>query len=140
MSQSSLFIRARDEVVSLHEFFVAWYDKNTAGTVDFDRFDKVMGPGIQMIPPGGDMLDRDAVVSYVRNNRATFDGDYAIEIADVRPAWEAGNAIVVTYIEKQDRRGVKTARRASALFVESSSAPNGVEWRHLHETWMQTAE
>lgn len=140
MNQSPLFIRARDEVVSLHEFFVAWYDKNTAAETDFDRFDKVMAPGVQMIPPSGDMLDRDAVVSYVRDNRATFDGDYAIEIADVRPAWEAGNAIVVTYIEKQERRGIKTMRRASALFVESSSAPNGVEWRHLHETWMQTAE
>ena len=140
MSQSPLFIRARDEIVSLHEFFVAWYDKNTADATDFNRFDKVMGLGIQMIPPSGDMLDRDAVVSYVRDNRATFDGDYAIEIADVRPAWEASNVIVVTYIEKQERRGVKTARRASALFVENSSAPNGVEWRHLHETWMQAAK
>ena len=140
MSQSPLFNRARDEVVSLHEFFVAWYDKNTAAATDFDRFDKVMGRGMKMIPPSGDMLDRDAVVSYVRDNRATFDGDYAIEIADVELAWEAGNAIVVTYVEKQERRGVKTARRASALFVESSSAPNGVEWRHLHETWMQAAE
>ena len=140
MSQSSLFLRVRDEVVSLHEFFVAWYDKATADATDFDRFDRVMGPGMTMIPPSGDMLERDAVVSYVRDNRATFDGDYAIEIADVQPAWEAGNVIVVTYIEKQQRRGVKTARRASALFVESSSAPHGVEWRHLHETWMQVAE
>ena len=140
MSDSPLFICARDEVVSLHEFFVAWYDKNTADATDFDRFDKVMGQGMQMIPPSGDMLERDAIVSYVRDNRAAFDGDYAIEIADVELAWEAGNAVVVTYIEKQERRGVKTARRASALFVESSSAPSGVEWRHLHETWMQTAE
>jgi hypothetical protein len=140
MSHSSLFLRARDEVVSLHEFFVAWYDKATADTTDFDRFDKVIGPGMKMVPPSGDMLERDAVVSYVRNNRATFHGDYAIEIADVQPAWEAEGVIVVTYVEKQQRRGVKTARRASALFVESSSAPNGVEWRHLHETWMQTAE
>ncbi|EPE96303.1 DUF4440 domain-containing protein [Rhizobium grahamii] len=140
MSQSPLFLRARDEVVSLHEFFVAWYDKKTAATTDIDRFERVMGPGMKMIPPSGHMLERDAVVSYVRGSRAAFDGDYAIEIADVEPVWEAGNAIVVTYIEKQERRGVKTARRASALFVESSSAPNGVEWRHLHETWMQTAE
>ena len=136
MSQSSLFNRARDEVVSLHEFFVAWYDRATADATDFDRFDKVMGAGMKMIPPSGDMLERDAVISYVRNNRATFHGDYAIEIADIQPAWEAGNAIVVTYIDKQERRGTKTTRRASALFVESSSAPNGVEWRHLHETWM----
>lgn len=136
----SLFAHASAEVVSLHEFFVAWYDRKTAAETDFDRFDKVMGPGVQMIPPGGAMLDREAVVSYVRDNRGTFDGDYAIEIADIRLAWEAGNAIVVTYVEKQDRSGVKTARRASALFVENPSAPNGVEWRHLHETWMQTAE
>lgn len=140
MSQSPLFLRARDEVVSLHEFFVAWYDRKTADVTDFDRFDRVMGPGMIMIPPGGDMLERDAVVAYVRDNRATFNGDYAIEITDVAPAWEAGGAIVVTYVERQERRGTKTARRASALFVESSSAPNGVEWRHLHETWMQLAE
>jgi hypothetical protein len=140
MSPSPLFFRARDEVVSLHEFFVAWYDMKTADSTDFDRFDRAMGPGMKMIPPGGDMLERDAVVTYVRDNRATFDGDYAIEISDVEMAWEAGDAIVVTYIEKQERRGIKTARRASALFVESSSAPNGVEWRHLHETWMQAAE
>jgi hypothetical protein len=140
MSPSPLFIRARDEIMSLHEFFVAWYDRNTADVTDFDRFDRVMGPGLKMIPPSGDMLDRDAVVAYVRDNRATFDGDYAIEIADVELAWEAGDAVVVTYIEKQERRGIKTARRATALFVESSSAPNGVEWRHLHETWMQAAE
>jgi hypothetical protein len=95
---------------------------------------------MQMIPPSGAMLDRDAVVGYVRNNRGTFQGDYAIEIADIRPAWEANGAIAVTYIEKQERAGIKTARRATALFTESSSTPNGVEWCHLHETWMQTAE
>jgi hypothetical protein len=140
MSQSPLFIRARNEVVQLHEFFVAWYDSATAATVDFARFEAVMGPGMTMIPPSGIMLERDAIIAYVRDSRATFSGDYAIEISDVAPAWQAGDAIVVTYIEKQDRRGIKTARRASALFVESSSAPNGVEWRHLHETWMQMAE
>ena len=140
LSDRSLFDRVSTEIVELHVFFVDWYDKSTCGSTDFSRFDRVMGPGMRMIPPSGDMLDRDAVVGYVRDNRGTFDGDYAIEIADIRPAWEANGAIAVTYIEKQQRRGISTARRASALFTESSSAPNGVEWRHLHETWMQTAE
>lgn len=139
-ARPSLFDRASTEIVELHRFFVAWYDRNMADSADFDRFDKVMGPGMQMIPPSGVILDRDAVVAYVRDNRATFDADYAIEIADIRPAWQADGAIAVTYVEKQQRRGEKTARRATALFTESSSAPNGVEWRHLHETWMQPAE
>jgi hypothetical protein len=136
----SLFEQAGREIVELHRFFVDWYDRKTAAATDFDRFARVMGPGMRMIPPSGMMLDRDAVVAYVRDNRGTFDGDYAIEIADIRPAWEADGAIVVTYIEKQERRGERTARRATALFTESPSAPNGVAWRHLHETWMQAAE
>lgn len=136
----SLFERASAEIVELHVFFVDWYDKATCADTDFNRFDQVMGPGMVMIPPGGEMLERDAVVDYVRNNRGTFDGDYAIEIAEIRFVWQADGAIALTYIEKQQRRGVHTARRASVLFTESSSTPNGVEWRHLHETWMQTVE
>jgi hypothetical protein len=136
----SLFDRACAEIVSLHDFFVAWYDKNTAGATDFGRFEKAMGAGMQMIPPAGVLLDRDAIVSYVQSNRGVFDDDFAIEIADIRRAWEANGAIAVTYIERQTRAGEKTARRATALFTESSSAPNGVEWRHLHETWMQMAD
>ncbi len=134
---SPLFDRASAEIVSLHRFFVEWYDRASAAGADFARFDAAMGEGMQMIPPDGRVLGRDAVVTYVRDNRACFDGDFAIEIEDIRPAWERDGAIAVTYIEKQNRRGERTIRRATALFTESSSAPNGVEWRHLHETWMQ---
>lgn len=136
----TLFERASAEIVSLHRFFVEWYDKATAADADFNLFERAMGADMQMIPPSGVVLDRQAVVGYVRSNRGAFDGDFAIGIADIRPAWEAGGAILVTYIERQERAGVKTARRATALFTESSSAPNGVEWRHLHETWMQAEE
>jgi hypothetical protein len=137
---ASLFDRASAEIVALHVFIVDWYDKSTGAAADFDRFERAMGAGMQMIPPSGTILDREAVIGYVRANRGTFDGGFAIEIADIRSAWEVNGAIAVTYVEKQERKGVKTSRRATALFTESSSAPNGVEWRHLHETWMQTTE
>ena len=102
-------------------------------------FERAMGADMHMIPPSGAVLARDQVITHVRANRGAFDDDFAIEIADIRPAWQAGDAIVVTYIEKQRRAGKATARRASALFTGNPSAPNGVEWRHLHETWMQAA-
>lgn len=136
---ATLFDRASAEIVALHRFFVEWYDRGTAEAADFSLFECVMGPGMQMIPPSGAVLDRDQVIGHVHANRGAFDGDFAIEIADIRPAWQAGNAIVVTYVEKQRRAGGTTARRASALFTENPSTPNGVEWRHLHETWMQAA-
>lgn len=136
----TLFERARAEVVDLHRFFVEWYDAKTAGTADFDRFERAMGEGFLMIPPDGRILDREAVVGYVRGNRGGFDGDFAIEIEDVRPGWEAGDVIVVTYVEVQARGGKNSRRQASAVFTRSSSAPNGVEWRHLQETWLQMPE
>ena len=100
-----------------------------------------MGEGFRIVTPDdGRIIDRDSIISYVRTNRSSFHGDFTIEIEDVRPGWEAAGIIVVTYIEAQCRAGVWTRRRASALFTESSSMPNGVEWRHLHETWLQAPE
>lgn len=135
----TLFDHASAEVISLHQFFVAWYDRATAADTDFSRFESAMGPGMQLVAPSGTMLDRNALVTYVRDCRGTFDGDFAIEIDDIRAAWEGADTVVVTYVEKQERKGVRTARRATALFTASSSTPSGVEWRHLHETWMQAA-
>ena len=137
---SSLFDRARAEIIAFHQFFVAWYDAPTADNTDFDRCEQAFGQGFQMIPPTGRVFDRAATIELIRSNRASFNGDFSIEIADICPAWEASGAILLTYIEKQERRGVRTARRVTALFTESSSAPHGVEWRHLHETWMQAVE
>jgi hypothetical protein len=93
-----------------------------------------------MIPPTGSIFDRDATIELIRSNKSSFNGDFSIEIEDIRSGWEAADMIVVTYIEAQVKGGKSSRRQASALFTSSSSAPNGVEWRHLHETWLQMPE
>jgi len=138
--KASLLSRASAEVVDLHRFFVDWFDKQCADKADFSRFESVMGKGFTMVVPSGQLLDRDAVLGYVRASRATLDGDFAIAIEDIRPAWQAGDVIVLTYVEAQQRAGQASRRRSSAVFTTNSSAPNGVEWRHLHETWLQAPE
>jgi hypothetical protein len=141
-ARPSLFDCAKAEIIALHRFFVDWYDAASADGADFTRFESVMGEGFRMIPPDdGRIIERDAVMAYVRANRGQFrHGDFAIEIEDVRPGWEAGGNILVTYVEAQCRADVWTRRRASALFTENSSMPNGVAWQHLHETWLQALE
>jgi len=134
---ASLLFRASAEVVDLHRFFVDWFDKQRCDKADFGRFESVMGEGFTMVVPSGQLLDRDAVLGYVKASRATLDGDFAIAIEDIRPAWQAGDIIVLTYVEAQQRAGQASRRRSSAVFTTNSSAPNGVEWRHLHETWLQ---
>lgn len=133
----SLFERASAEVIAFHRFFVAWYDAATAGKTDFGRCEQVFGQGFHMIPPTGRIFDREATIDLIRSNRGSFNGGFSIEIEDIRCGWEATDTIVVTYIEAQVRAGKSSRRQASALFTSSSSAPNGVEWRHLHETWLQ---
>ncbi|AYG60612.1 hypothetical protein [Rhizobium jaguaris] len=137
----SLFDRAKAEIIDLHRYFADWYNAADSHPTDFSRFEKVLGEGFRIVTPDdGRIIERDSIISHVRANRSCFHGDFVIEIDDVTPGWEAAGIIVVTYVEAQCRAGVWTWRRASALFSENSSMPNGVEWRHLHETWLQAPE
>ncbi|TIR18270.1 MAG: hypothetical protein E5X34_22050 [Mesorhizobium sp.] len=141
MSQeASLFSRASTEIVDLHHFFVDWFVAARADAVDFGRFEAVMGEGLTMIAPSGVVLRRDAVVDHVRQSRATCDDGFAISIENITPGWQTDDMIVVLYVEAQLRGGKLSRRQSSAVFTTSSSAPNGVEWRHLHETWLQVPE
>jgi hypothetical protein len=139
-SNPTLFSQASAEVVGLHRFFVDWFVAARADTVDFSRFERAMGEGLTMIAPSGQILDRDAVIDHVRSSRATCDDGFAISIEDIRPGWQTEDSIVVLYVEAQLRGGKHSRRQSSAVFTISSSAPNGVEWRHLHETWLQVPE
>ncbi|PZV35590.1 DUF4440 domain-containing protein [Mesorhizobium kowhaii] len=138
--EPSLFSRASAEVVDLHRFFVDWFVAARAGKADFSRFERVIGDGFAMVAPDGQVLDRAAVVDHVRTSRATCDDGFAISIEDIRPGWQGGDTIVVLYVEAQLRGGKHNRRQSSAVFTTSSSAPNGVEWRHLQETWLQVPE
>ena len=141
MSQESpLFQKASAEVLAFHRFFEAWYDAATADGVDFDRCNRTFGPAFQMIPPSGRIFNRTETIELIRANRASFRGDFTIEISDIRASFETEGIIVLTYVEAQWRAGKHSRRQASALFTASSSAPDGVEWQHLHETWLQVPD
>jgi len=141
MSQESpLFQKASAEVLDFHRFFEAWYDAATADSTDFDRCERTFGYAFHMIPPSGRIFGRAETIELIRANRATYSSDFSIEITDIRASFETKDTIVLTYIEAQSRAGKYSRRQASALFTASSSAPNGVEWQHLHETWLQMPE
>ncbi|RWB08187.1 MAG: DUF4440 domain-containing protein [Mesorhizobium sp.] len=138
--EPSLFSRASAEIIDLHRFFVDWFVAARANTVDFGRFERAMGKDLSMVAPDGQILDREAVIDHVRASRVSCDDGFAISIEDIRPGWQDADIIVVLYVEAQLRAGKHSRRQSSAVFTTSSSAPNGVEWRHLHETWLQVPE
>ncbi|MER9434554.1 hypothetical protein [Mesorhizobium sp. M0618] len=138
--EPSLFSRASAEIIDLHRFFVDWFVAARANTADFGRFERAMGKDLSIVAPDGQILDREAVVDHVRSSRASCDDGFAISIEDIRPGWQDADTIVVLYVEAQLRADKHSRRQSSAVFTTSSSAPNGVEWRHLHETWLQVPE
>ncbi len=48
----------------------------------------------------------------------------------------AEDVVLLRYVEHQGTAAWRTARRVSALLVADPSAPEGVAWLWLHETWM----
>ena len=61
---------------------------------------------------------------------------FRIWIESFQPRLVAGNLALVTYEEWQEVEGRVTGRLSSALFREMETAPKGVEWLHVHETWL----
>lgn len=140
MPSATLFDLAAKEVVDLHDFFVRWFVDDGSAAPDFARFEAAMGPEFTMVPPEGAVLRRDAVVEHVRAARGTVAADFRIAIEEIWSPWQDGDAIILCYVEVQWRNGGWSRRRSSVLLSQNSSAPGGVLWRHLHETWMQMPE
>ena len=127
--------RAIDEVHALHTFFVGWL-RAGAGHPDFAELESALAPDFRMVTPDGLALDRPAVIASIRAAKGKRPTDFAIHILEPRPFLEAGEGVLLEFIEQQYRGGEITARRSTALFTSEDAAPRGVVWRHLHETWI----
>ncbi len=129
--------RAEAEVRARHAFFVAWF-AGSAAEADFTASARAFAPDMTMVEPDGSVADRDAVIAMLRRGRGARPG-LAIEIVlrAARPV--APDTALVVYDEHQNLNGTRTARRSSAIFSRDEAAPEGVVWRHLHETWITSS-
>ena len=132
--------RCEAEVLRLHRFLEDWFTGHLPRTEDaFERFKGVMAEGFAIISPGGVTSGRDELfveLERAHAGAAKPDGGFRIWIEEVHLRHASGDIAVVTYAEYQERSGETTGRRSSALFRRKDGTPNGVEWLHLHETWL----
>ena len=124
---------AAREVVALHEFFVAWFRPGPAP--DFRACEGAFHPDFRMVTPEGRMLGRAEIIQGIQASRGRLAASLTIDILDSRTLWQEGDAALLAYIEQQYREGRTTRRRSSALLLRAASAPRGILWRHLQETW-----
>lgn len=131
---------ALEEVIGLHEFFVAWFRADGGAVPDFRLCEGAFAPDFRMIAPDGRAHTRDEVLSRLRNARGAMREDFRIRILDAHTVWTDGTAVLLEYVEEQYRDGRTTRRWSTGLFSRSLEAPRGIEWRHLQETWMDAAQ
>jgi hypothetical protein len=135
-STSRIADLAGQEVVALNAFFAAWLREGDA-PMDFSEVEQAIGGDFRIISPDGSTEEREEVLSSIRNSRGSRGADFRIEVLDPRTIWTGESAVLLEYTEQQYRAGRTTRRRSTALFLANPSAPRGVAWHHLQETWLQ---
>ncbi|HEY7687849.1 MAG TPA: DUF4440 domain-containing protein [Dongiaceae bacterium] len=124
---------AAREVVALHEFFVAWFRPGPAP--DFRLCEGAFHPDFRMVTPDGRLLAKAEIIQGIQALRGRLAASLTIDVLDIRTVWQEADAALLTYIEQQYRDGRTTRRLSSALLLREASAPRGILWRHLQETW-----
>lgn len=128
----------RREIEELHAFFVAWYTGQAEG---FGRMEAAIASGFEMVTPDGDRLDREAVLGMVREGRGTHDpGTFDIEIRNVDLLETGDECALVRYEEYQTAPEGGDGRVSTVLFRPDDTAPGGLAWVTVHETWIETPE
>ena len=133
--------RCRKEVEELHQFFQNWFTGHLdPSDKDFQRFSNVMADGFEIISPDGGRMKRSEILTRVRDGHGSSKGEgFRIWIENYRSRPIGNDLLLVTYEEWQEAGSDKRGRVSTAVFRPKSETPNGVEWLHVHETWLSEA-
>lgn len=128
------------EIVELHQFFEDWFTGSIeASDQSYGRFGEVLAEGFAIIGPGGVESGKEAILGGVRAAHGSRDAaDFAIWIENVRVRECREERCLVTYEEWQRAEGGTRGRLSTAVLGVRAGAPNGLEWHHVHETWLPT--
>lgn len=130
--------QCRLEVSDLHRFFVAWMTGAVPrDDATFARFVSVAAAGFALISPSGVLTERAPLIAELEAaHGARKDQGFQIRVRGFRHRHTAGGLGLVTYEEWQGLAGTTTGRLSSAWFRARQGTPHGVEWLHVHETWL----
>lgn len=122
----------RTEVDQLHRFFQALF---LAEIDSIDRADTAFGSDFSFVGPDGARSGRDVVLAQLEAGRG-HSSHLRIEIEGHRTIVETDSLIVAEYIEVHHLAEGGNRRRSTVVFDIDPTGPNGVRWRHVHETFL----
>ena len=136
MSEADAAVLVRREIGELHAFFEQWLAGKLPETADaFARVEAVLAPDFTLVAPSGQETDRATIAVRLRglwNTRPRV----RIWIEQFRLLLDAPPLLVARYEEWQEGSAGNTRRISTAVFRAAPTAPNGVQWVRVHETWI----
>ena len=128
----------QEEIEDLHHFFEAWLGGSLPRTEEtFSRLPLILDPGFTLISPTGEVATRAELLETLWREHGVR-GEWRIWIERPQLRYEDEKVVLATYEEWQMVGGKTTARLSTALFSRTPTAPHGLNWLHVHETWLNT--
>lgn len=132
---------AEREVVELHRFFQSWFTGAVERSEEeYERVVNALADDFLFVTPDGGTADRDGILKQVESSWGARPPGFSVWIQQVRVRWASAEVCLLTYEEWQSDVSETRGRLSSALFRKNPEAPLGVEWVHLHETWLPHSE
>lgn len=138
------FEQCEREAIELHDFLRDWLTgvlprSETA----FARFKDVIADSLLVISPRGTVTASASLLEEfedIHGQLAAQSGAFEIWIENFRLLRQLGETALCTYEEWHRLNGETSARLTTVLYGPKADAPNGVEWLHVHETWLPGQE
>lgn len=130
----------KKEITDLHRFFAEWMTGVLPRTGEaFARAAQVLADDMTMITPEAEVMACPPLLKALEASHGAFappDKHFRIWIENYDCRFVSGDLCLATYEEWQDRSGDVKGRLSTVLFRSCDGAPNGVEWVHVHESWL----
>lgn len=120
------------EVERQHRLLASWLGTSAQPDV-LEALDVAHTSDFSMVTADGRSVGRQALLAALAgasNARPSL----RILIGAVREVADLGEALLVEFLETHVEHGHTSARRVTALLQIAEDAPNGLRWRHVHET------
>ena len=135
--------RCREEVLRLHRLFVVWFNGSDADKDGvFQMISNSFASDFHIVAPNGNFSSAKEWMAKLQDSYGVHkESGMTIEIKNSKLLSENRKEYVIFKYEEWQRIGeLETARIASVMFRTFSSGMNGLQWVHVHETWMPKEE
>jgi hypothetical protein len=126
------------EIERLHQFFIDWFNGIVPETQDcFQQFSNATSSDFVIVHPSGE-LDPITKLSPGLYNAYNKRSGLNIKVKNMQIQHKMGDYYLATYEEWQLEKGDAewSGRISTVLLSKNESAPAGLMWHHVHETWL----